>query len=163
MKSQTQRPTLRDRGRPRSGRGVESFLPPRSLALSAVEGFTLSSKKSAKSVLFTPFFSMPPFHWFTLFFALAKSVLWLPTLTRSTPLPKVRKGPPQNAHDSSHRLFLLLSVRSACPDFVGWHSFPSVAANSPRCHTFFSSAARIVADDTIVRLGCANWGLYGIA
>jgi hypothetical protein len=42
-------------------------------------------------------------------------------------------------------------------------SFASVAANSPRCHTFFSSAARIVADDTIVRLGCANWGLYGIA
>jgi hypothetical protein len=42
-------------------------------------------------------------------------------------------------------------------------SFASVAANFPRCHTFFSSAARIVADDTIVRLGCANWGFYGIA
>jgi hypothetical protein len=41
--------------------------------------------------------------------------------------------------------------------------FPSVAVASPRCHTFFSSAAWIVVGDTIVRLGCANWGLYGIA
>jgi hypothetical protein len=56
-------------------------------------------------------------------------------------------------------LFLLFSVRSV----TLWHFFPSVAANSPRCHTFFSSAALIVADDSNVRLGCANWGLYGIA
>jgi len=28
---------------------------------------------------------------------------------------------------------------------------------------FLFIAARIVADDTIVRLGGANWGLYGIA
>ena len=43
MKSQTQRPTLGDRRLPRSGRGAESFVPLHSLALSAVEGSTLSS------------------------------------------------------------------------------------------------------------------------
>ena len=72
--------------------------------------------------------------------------------------PGVPLPSPPNVHYSSHRPFLLFSVRSVAL----WHSFPSVAANSPRCHTFFSSAALIVADDTIVRLGCANWGLYGI-
>ena len=156
MKSQTQRPTLGDRRLPRSGRGAESFVPLHSLALSAVEGSTLSSKKSAKNVLLTPFFSMVPSDSFTLLFALANKSLgchWVPKYP-GVPLPS-----PPNVHYSSYRPFLLSSVRSV----TLWHFFPPVAANSPRCHTFFSSAAWIVAGDTIVRLGCANWGLYGIA
>ena len=42
-------------------------------------------------------------------------------------------------------------------------SLAPVAARSPRCHTLISRAARIFARDAIVWLGCAHWGLYGIA
>ncbi len=106
----------------------------------------------------TPSFSIALSHSFAFFFTLAEISPVFAIHTKKTRGASART---QNVHYSSYpQTFSMRSVSL-------WHSLPSVAVASPRCHTLISSAARILARvsflRTGIRTGCIHWGFYGIA
>ena len=183
MSSQRQIPRLVcDLGTPRlpsSDHEIKIPAPSRSSAL-----FTLHQKQSAKEQSLTPFFSAPAPHSLLTLFALAEISPALATLTKN--MPGIPTRSPQKQHYTVSQVLKSEPMRAVCrsrqnetrrrattsessisftssTSFTYSTSSASVAAASPRCHTFLSTAARIFSRHASVSLGCAHWGFYGIA
>ena len=105
---------------------------------------SLHQKQSAKEQRITPFFSAQASRSLLTLFALAEISPAFATLTKN--MPGIPSRSPQKQHYTASRI-----------------PAASVAAVSPRCHTFLSTAARIFFRHASVLLGCAHWGSYGIA
>src|SRR5438045_464842 len=97
--------------------------------------FTLYQKQSAKEQRLTPFLSAQASRSLLTLFTLAEISPAFATLTKN--MPGIPSRSPQKQHYTASRI-----------------PAASVAAVSPRCHTFLSTAARIFFRHASVLLGC---------